>query len=212
MKECSEEDIKRAEEIAKSIEGNLDSKRNALLENDDEERDLHVKTEFKNENHPPHYDRQQHQSHYPQQQQRNQRPAREAGTVGGGPRKSSGSSGVGVGGNKRWQDRNGSAPFNPSPGDRISAEQQTSNWRTPNPTQPPHNQQRGSGGNFHYAKHQSSGYHHQQSRPFQQYHHQQSTSYFGGTKTNRYAGGVGSRASSHESNAPAVPTKYTSYN
>lgn len=41
--------MERAEDIAKQIEMNPLSKRNALLENDDEERDLDALTKFKEE-------------------------------------------------------------------------------------------------------------------------------------------------------------------
>uniref|UniRef100_A0A183C979 LsmAD domain-containing protein n=1 Tax=Globodera pallida TaxID=36090 RepID=A0A183C979_GLOPA len=166
VKDYTDEDIRRAEQIVKAIEGCQDSKRNALLENDDEERDLDVTTDFKVESRP------EPLQQPPQLQQRTQR----AGKEGSGSRKVIGNSTLS---GFRWTADRGAPVW------EKSAEQASTNWRTN--TQPSQHQQRG-----HYStkSHQStSSYHQQQQQPrkYQQQYHQ--TPYFGGGKGNRNTGG-----------------------
>uniref|UniRef100_A0A914HCX4 LsmAD domain-containing protein n=1 Tax=Globodera rostochiensis TaxID=31243 RepID=A0A914HCX4_GLORO len=175
VKDYTDEDIRRAEQIVKAIEGCQDSKRNALLENDDEERDLDVTTDFKMESRP------ESLQQPPQLQQRTQR----AGKEGSGSRKVIGNSTLS---GFRW------TPDRGAPVWEKSAEQASTNWRTSN-TQPSQHQQRG-----HYStkSHQSTSSYHQQQQPrkYQQQYHQ--TPYFGGGKGNRNAGG---RPSNYEVNS-----------
>jgi hypothetical protein len=60
----SREELERATELAKLIENNPISKRNALLENDDEERDLDAVTTFKEDKEAKERQRQEAKSNH----------------------------------------------------------------------------------------------------------------------------------------------------